>query len=130
MTSKRYSKKREAILECIRSTDTHPSAEWVYSQLKEEHPGLSLGTVYRNISLFKAEGTVLSIGAVDGIERFDGNMELHAHFICQDCGAVIDVDSETLRGLDEKLEARYGVVVRRQELTFCGQCKNCNTDPP
>ena len=45
----RYSKKREAILEAIRSTDTHPTADWVYQTLKPTHPDLSLGTVYRNL---------------------------------------------------------------------------------
>ena len=52
MKSRNYSKKREAILEKIRSTTSHPTAEWVYRELKEEHPDLSLGTVYRNIGLF------------------------------------------------------------------------------
>ena len=43
----RYSRKREAILNAIQSTDCHPSAEWVYQTLKPTHPDLSLGTVYR-----------------------------------------------------------------------------------
>ena len=42
-----YSRKREAILSALRSTKTHPTAEWVYLQMKNEYPDLSLGTVYR-----------------------------------------------------------------------------------
>ena len=49
----RYSRKREAILNAIQSTDCHPSAEWVYQTLKPTHPDLSLGTVYRNLVLFQ-----------------------------------------------------------------------------
>jgi len=54
----RFSKKREAILNVIRDTDCHPSAEWVYQQLKPTHPDLSLGTVYRNLIFFQNHGTV------------------------------------------------------------------------
>ena len=48
MPERKHSKKRDAIYECLRNTTTHPSAEWVYAQLKPTIPDLSLGTVYRN----------------------------------------------------------------------------------
>ena len=62
----RYSKKREAILAAIRSSDTHPSAEWIYQTLKPEHPDLSLGTVYRNLLFFQRQGTIQSVGIIHG----------------------------------------------------------------
>ena len=58
MNTTRYSPKRDAILQCLRSTTCHPSAEWVYSQLKPKIPDLSLATVYRNLARFRAEGAV------------------------------------------------------------------------
>ena len=54
-TMRRHSKKRDAILSCIRRSHLHPSAEWIYTQLKPEHPDLSLGTVYRNLALFDVD---------------------------------------------------------------------------
>ena len=63
MHNTRYSPKRDAILQCLRSTTCHPSAEWVYSQLKPRIPDLSLATVYRNLARFRAEGAVQVIGA-------------------------------------------------------------------
>ena len=63
MNTTRHSPKREAILQCLRSTTCHPSAEWVYSQLKPRIPDLSLATVYRNLARFRAEGAVQVIGA-------------------------------------------------------------------
>ena len=62
----RYSKKREAILDVIRGTDAHPSAEWIYQALKPAHPDLSLGTVYRNLLFFQRQGTIQSVGVVHG----------------------------------------------------------------
>ena len=59
MDNKRnFSAKREAIYRAISSADTHPSAEWIYEQLKQEIPDLSLGTVYRNLNIFKQNGKI------------------------------------------------------------------------
>ena len=87
----RYSKKREAILTAIRSSDAHPSAEWIYHTLKSTHPDLSLGTVYRNLLFFQQNGTIQSVGVVNGQERFDAVTAPHSHFVCTSCGAVIDL---------------------------------------
>ena len=89
MDHTRYSSKRDAILQCLRSTTCHPSAEWVYAQLKPRIPNLSLATVYRNLARFRAEGAVQVIGCVDGEDRYDGNTAPHGHFVCRACGAVM-----------------------------------------
>ena len=122
---RKHSKKRDAILECIRSTKSHPTAEWVYRQLKPSFPDLSLGTVYRNISMFKEENVIQSIGVVNGLERFDHNTEPHTHFICTDCGQVLDLDHVTLPQsiLDE---AADGGSVTGYQLQFTGICPRCN----
>ena len=72
-----FSSKRNAIYNTILSTTTHPSARWIYEQLKHDYPDLSLGTVYRNISLFKNEGKVSVVCNVNGEERIDGNTSPH-----------------------------------------------------
>ena len=60
--ARKHSRKRDAILECLRCTTSHPTAEWVYTQLKPTIPDLSLATVYRNLAMFKDEGTLVSVG--------------------------------------------------------------------
>ena len=53
----KHFRKRDAILTCLRQTKEHPSADWLYARLKPEIADLSLGTVYRNLSLFKEKGS-------------------------------------------------------------------------
>ena len=126
MKPRNFSKKREAILAKIRSTVSHPTAEWVYRELKGEYPDLSLATVYRNIGLFKEEGQIISVGTVDGQERFDGNTEPHGHFICPTCRAVIDIDVPANHpGISDFLEKTTGFRVARVELVVYGECKAC-----
>lgn len=121
---RKHSRKRAAILDCIRSTRCHPTAEWVYQQLKPEFPDLSLGTVYRNIGMFKEEGVIQSIGVVKGLERFDYNVAPHTHFICTCCGQVLDLESVTLPDSVLEEASRNGQVTAYQ-LQFTGVCKAC-----
>jgi len=125
MKARNHSKKRDAILAKICSTSSHPTAEWVYRELKDDFPDLSLATVYRNIGLFEEEGTIASVGTVAGQERFDGNTAPHGHFICHHCRAVIDfakpdASADVLATLEH-----MGLRPDRVDLTAYGTCNTC-----
>ena len=123
--TRKHSKKRDAILDCIRGTTCHPTAEWVYQQLKPAIPDLSLGTVYRNISLFKDEGVIQSVGVVHGQERFDGNTAPHTHFICTACGSVLDLEIDLPPEVLAQTESSFGGHVSGYQLQFTGTCAKC-----
>lgn len=119
-------RKRNAILECLRSTDLHPSADTVHEMLKQEHPDISLATVYRNLSLFKRQGLIQSVATVSGVERFDGNPDPHVHFICTACDAVLDFPQvEVPRSLGREAEQTTGCQISGCQLTFTGLCQTC-----
>ena len=122
----KHFRKRDAILTCLRETTEHPSAEWVYSQLKQEIPDLSLGTVYRNLSLFKEQGLITSLGTVKGVERFDGNTAPHVHYICTGCGRVLDLHQIRVpEDLNQAAATGSGGEVTGCQLTFTGVCGQC-----
>jgi len=121
-----HSKKRDAILQTIRSTKSHPSAEWVFEQLREDFPNLSLGTVYRNIAEFKESGEVMSVAVVDGIDRIDGDTSPHEHLVCTACGAVDDLElGLQAEELTKQISERSGAEVNRLHLTAYGLCSRC-----
>ena len=91
VSNQKHFRKRDAILDYLRNTTAHPSAETIYTNLKSQIPDLAMGTVYRNLTLFKQQGLVSSVATVSGVERFDANTDPHVHFICTDCDAVIDL---------------------------------------
>ena len=124
----RYSRKREAILSAIQGTSCHPSAEWVYQQLKPQHPDLSLGTVYRNLTFFQARGLIQSVGVVQGQERFDAVTNPHCHFICNCCGCVLDLPITLGDDLELAVSRQYGLMTERHELTFYGLCPSCSRE--
>ena len=125
-TTKQF-RKRNAILACVRCTDIHPSADWVYSQLKPEYPDISLGTVYRNLTLFKQQGLISSLGTVGGIERFDGNTAPHVHFICTVCDSVTDLPQMAVpESLSSEAAHQTGAKIAACHLSFTGVCDRCN----
>ena len=121
----RNSRKRDAILACLRSTETHPSAEWIYENLKPDYPDLSLGTVYRNLAQFREQGLLRCVTTVNGVERLDACTEPHTHFVCDCCGAVIDAPFSCDTGREEAAARGSGFSVRSCEVLLRGLCPAC-----
>jgi len=122
----RHSRKRDAILRRMQATDCHPTADWVHQEIRKEYPDISLGTVYRNLNQLCEEGLVWRIGATNGQERFDACLDPHAHFVCSNCGTVIDLpDSPPSQAYIKGHSKTYEFSVDGCELKLRGLCKNC-----
>jgi Fur family peroxide stress response transcriptional regulator len=123
---KKHSFKRDAILTAVRGREDHPCARQIYEELKPSIPGLSLGTIYRNLSLFREEKTTVSLGVVNGEERFDGRTEKHGHLICELCGKVMDLPPEFQEELDTKLSFKIeGFSIDTGRTVLYGYCEDC-----
>lgn len=120
-----FSSKRNAIYNTILNTTSHPSARWIYEQLKSDYPDLSLGTVYRNISLFKNEGKVSVVCNVNGEERIDGNTSPHTHFVCNSCGRVIDVMDDGGNSPESLTLLNNGFSIESKLVIYYGKCSDC-----
>jgi len=121
----RKSRQREAIVRALMSTTSHPTAEWVYEEVKREIPNVSLGTVYRNLKLLKERGEILELEQPGQYRRFDGNAANHYHFRCGGCGRVYDVDEPLVQGIDRRVEQKTGFQVWYHRLEFHGLCRDC-----
>ena len=123
MALERKSKQRDAIINELCSRYDHPTAMDLYLSVRETIPNISLGTLYRNLTQLEENGMVLRIpdGSTD---RFDGNVNPHAHFKCTTCGNVYDLMNfkiDSLTFSDEIINK-----VTNYSLMAFGLCKNCN----
>ena len=120
---KNYSRQREAILNVLRSTDTHPTANRVYELVRQEIPNISLGTVYRNLAALSEAGEILSINVGDGFEHFDGDKSLHLHLHCRNCGSIADAAVD--QNLFNTLCSSNGFSPDTSVCVVYGVCKEC-----
>ena len=121
----RKSKQRERILELLRSTDTHPTADWIYEQLKKENPQLSLGTVYRNLTILTETGLAKKIHFGSTYDRFEANIEEHYHLICESCGIILDFNMPNYNDLNSQANKLTNFTIHSHKLEFFGVCEDC-----
>lgn len=121
-----YSKQREEILDYVKSVKTHPTAETVYTKLRESIPNISLGTVYRNLDKLSEIGKLQRINLANEQDRFDGDTNFHYHAICQKCGEVSDIYIDYIKDIDKIIEKKADCIVISHDIIFniiCSKCK-------
>jgi Fe2+ or Zn2+ uptake regulation protein len=123
--NRRETKQREAILRVLRNTKTHPTADWIYEEVKKEIPHISKGTVYRNLQVLQEDGAVTELNLNGTLSRFEAKQDSHYHFRCKQCGRVFDVDEPVNNELDERVAKKTGFNVSHHQLEFRGLCKDC-----
>ena len=121
----KYSRQRESILQYLRTVKCHPTAETVYHAIQAGNPNISLGTVYRNLTLLTELGEIKKITDFDGPDRFDGNTALHYHFICKKCGAVLDLEMDSLAHINLLAEHNFDGTIEGHLTHFFGLCPEC-----
>ncbi len=122
---KNRSKQREAILQVLRSTDTHPTANWIYDEVRKIIPNISLGTVYRNLDALSKAGLILVIDVGDGFKHYDGDVSGHLHLQCKCCESITDIrfDDSFL----SNLATNNGFTAEKAVYVLSGLCKKCKS---
>ncbi len=126
VTKFRKSKNRNMILEFITNLKKHPTADMIYLGLKKNIPSLSIGNVYRNLNILIEQKLIRKVEVKGLQERFEAICEPHYHFICEGCGAILDLEMPILKDLNKKLQKSSNLKVNRHQLTFFGCCDSCN----
>ena len=124
---RKFSRQRDIVLEIIRNSYTHPTANEVFSSAREVDKKISLGTVYRNLDLLCADGTIEKISTPLGIDRFDFKKSEHSHAICEKCGKVVDfITPIKISKIKKEVLEQTNLSVNLDEIRITGICKECN----
>lgn len=125
MKAMKYSRQRESIKEFLEGRTDHPTADMIYMNIRKPYPNISLGTVYRNLSLLVSIGEISKIAGTDGAERFDPNTKPHYHFVCRECGCVQDISLEPVKALDGLAAEGFDGSIEGHTTLFYGTCSEC-----
>lgn len=121
----RLTPQRLEVYKTIVKTVEHPSAEDILKKVRKKIPNISHDTVYRTLSWLVDNKLIFQVGVVNGMARYDGNLEMHAHYICENCGFVGDIFSDRLRNMSFNSLVPQDFAVRNVLLEFRGCCQSC-----
>ncbi len=121
----KYSRQRQMIYNFLMTRKDHPTADVVYRNVRQEYPNISLGTVYRNLTLLADRGEILRLQVGDGVDHFDADTSKHCHFFCSSCGAVTDMQLDCLEEMLAKAQQKSQGRIESQSTCFYGTCEKC-----
>ncbi len=126
MKKSRNTRQRTVILEILRKGQVHLTAEEVYRQAREVLPGMSLGTVYRNLKFLRDKGLAQEVHTEDDSgARFEAARDLHAHFHCRGCRAVRDIPLPPELAETHWHSVKGIASVQALDLHVIGDCSDC-----
>ncbi len=118
----RKSRQRDAILDYVKGSVEHPTADMIYEAVKNEIPNISLGTVYRNLSQLVDEGFITVVETSDKKVHYEGNLNEHVHLLCKNCCNITDV---FMKSLVPDVYRETGFRIESQKTVYYGICKEC-----
>jgi Fe2+ or Zn2+ uptake regulation protein len=124
---KRWTAQKREILSFIKKDPyVHYYADEIYKMIRKRISNISLGTVYRNLESLAQDGYIRAISFPSQPIRYDGISTPHAHFFCESCGAIANIN------LDEEIDTISRKLARIHSHTICsvscdvyGVCMRC-----
>jgi Fur family peroxide stress response transcriptional regulator len=123
----RFTAQRREVYDALLQHD-HPTAVDVFLRVQKKLSGISLATVYNCLETLTECGLVRAVNHDRQPSRYCSNLDPHAHFFCEQCGAVADVPSTVSGGIDAATagwQLPDGAIVTHHEIAFRGKCPQC-----
>jgi Fe2+ or Zn2+ uptake regulation protein len=125
-SGQRFTEQRAAVYRWLAHTDVHPTADEVFSAVREDLPGISLATVYKSLETLVGCGLAVKLTFADESARYDGRTDPHHHARCLACGRVADIPGEIAdREIDALRQRSGGFTVTGYRLQLSGYCSQC-----
>lgn len=122
---RRNTVQKDLVRNAVLTMKRHVTAEEVYEYVRQEHPGIGKGTVYRNLGILSEEGSIRRVEVPNGPDRFDFTLRNHYHGRCVHCGEVFDVDIDEIPGLMERICDPHGMKFLSYDIMFKVICPAC-----
>lgn len=124
-----HSHQRDLIINYLKSTKSHPTAEAIYREVQKVEPDISLGTVYRNLKLLTDNQMILKLHMQNGIDHYDADISNHYHFYCKKCEQVFDFEiniAEKIEPILKSVNNNSDFLIEGCNLIYHGICSSCS----
>jgi len=87
---------RLAVLEAIYVLNNHPTAENIVDYIRQTHPNIATGTVYKVLDALVVKKIIQKVKTEKDIMRYDGMMHQHHHLYCSESDRIEDYRDDDL----------------------------------
>lgn len=130
-TGAKLTHQRLIIFREVASSLAHPDAETIFKAVRKEMPSISLDTVYRTLSFLSDLGVITPLSPSRERLRFDANLARHHHYVCLECGQVMDFESVEMNSIPvPKTVTQLGSIVTThvEVRGICSDCSKTHTE--
>ena len=118
---------RRILLDALFEADGHSTAEELAAAVQARAPDVHLSTIYRNLEELQRLGVIVHAHLGHGPATYHLASMTHAHFICEECGAMVEAPGELLRGLARTAKEKLGFVIDPYHFAILGRCASCSS---
>lgn len=129
----KITEQRRTILDVLfKSRGNHLTVDEIWDLCKIQAPAMGISTVYRTVLEFDKIGIIYKIKIFGGSCKYHlilpSESKIHRHFICTNCGNVIDIDFGNISQAEKEIENRYNVNIESQSSNYYGLCSECSSN--
>ena len=117
-------RQRELILQILRQSDRHLTADEIFFLAKLKLPSIAMATVYNNLNAMSEAGVIGRVHTDGGADCFERTTEKHDHLLCDGCGRLTNV---RFPGLEAQLRETLGQEIESYDLTVHCLCRECRS---
>lgn len=122
---RRMTKQRVIVFNTVKALGSHPTAFEIFERVRKELPGVSLSTVYRNLSILVDQGDILTVRGIGQEVHYDHNLHDHYHVQCRICGKVSDIHTDFIIPSCINPNNEEGYIIEDMLITLIGVCPEC-----
>lgn len=118
-------KQRQAVLQVIRESEHHLTANEVFEDARRILPSISFATVYNSLHYLKNENLIGEVTFGNDASRYDRNLMRHDHAMCNKCGKLVDLELQIPDGILKEAAESSKFKPESIEFTLRGLCPAC-----
>lgn len=122
----RVTSSRRILLRALFGSTGHRTAEELAAEVQAEAPDIHISTIYRNLEELERLGVVVHSHFGHGPATYHLASSVHGHFVCEECGKLIEVPDSMFSGLAQEAEARFGFTIDPHHFAMLGRCADCS----
>jgi Fur family ferric uptake transcriptional regulator/Fur family peroxide stress response transcriptional regulator len=115
---------RTSILKSIDQAG-HINIDEIYEDVREQHPTLSLATIYKNIILMQQNNVIIEVPMNGEKSKYELKKDDHIHLICQNCGKIQDAQ---LSPRTQETLIIENFTLSNAQINLYGYCQVCHTN--